>query len=183
MREKYINIGDTGWQERYYKELFDIDIDDIRKREICVNYLEGLEWTMKYYSSGCVSWDWCYNYNYPPLLKDLIKYIPYFDTEFVVEKPKFPVSPYTQLSYVLPRSSLNLLPPYIEKMLVKKHSKDWYNNLDITFEWSFCKYFLESHVCLPPISLDILEKEIEICVKQEKIKKTNIFLPSYVHAT
>ena len=47
--EKYINIGDDGWQERYYKELFDIDIDDNRRQEICINYLEGLEWNLKYY--------------------------------------------------------------------------------------------------------------------------------------
>jgi 5'-3' exonuclease len=182
-KEKYIDPSKYGWEKRYYNVLFQIDIDDMRLKQICKNFLEALEWTYKYYNTGCCDWRWHYHYNYPPLLKDLIKYIPYFDTEFVVEKPKFPVSPYTQLSYVLPRSSLNLLPPYIEKMLVKKHSKDWYNNLDITFEWSFCKYFWESHVCLPPISLDILEKEIEICVKQEKIKNTNIFLPSYVHAT
>lgn len=182
-KEKYIDPTTYGWEKRYYKVLFQIDIDDMRLKQICKNYLEALEWTYKYYNKGCCDWRWHYHYNYPPLLKDLIKYIPYFDTEFVVEKPKFPVTDYTQLSYVLPCSDLNLLPCYIENMLMKKHSNNWYNDRDITFEWSFCKYFWESHVCLPPISLDMLEKEIEICVKQEKIKNTNIFLSSYVHET
>ena len=180
-KEKYIDPTTYGWEKRYYKILFQIDIDDMRLKQICKNYLEALEWTYKYYNKGCCDWRWHYHYNYPPLLKDLIKYIPYFDTEFVVEKPKFPVTPYTQLSYVLPRSSLNLLPSYIENMLVKNHTNNWYNVSDITFEWSFCKYFWESHVCLPPISLDMLEKEIELCVKQEKLKKNNMFLPTFVH--
>ena len=182
-KEKYIDPTTYGWEKRYYKVLFQIDIDEMRLKQICKNFLEALEWTYKYYNTGCCDWRWHYHYNYPPLLKDLIKYIPYFDTEFVVEKPKFPVTPYTQLSYVLPRSALNLLPSYIENMLVEKHSGNWYNDSTITFEWSFCKYFWESHVCLPPISLEVLEKEIELYVKQEKLKKNNIFLPSYVHAT
>ena len=50
--EKYINVYKNEWEKRYYKclfdiELFDIEIDDNRRREICINYLEGLEWTIK----------------------------------------------------------------------------------------------------------------------------------------
>jgi len=181
-KEKYIDPNTYGWENRYYKILFKTDIDDIRLKQICKNYLEALEWTYKYYNTNCYDWRWCYKYNYPPLLKHLIKYIPYFDTEFISEKPKVAVTPYTQLSYVLPTSYLNLLPKHIEIMLKEKHNI-WYDNSDIDFEWSFCKYFWESHVCLPHINLDILEKDIDLCVKQESMRKKfeKPFDFSYLH--
>ena len=154
--EKYINPYKANWQHRYYKSLFDIEIDETRKKQICTNYLEGLEWTMKYYTTGCADWRWCYNHNYPPLFSDLLHYIPYFDAEFVKNKPPAPVSELVQLCYVLPKQSLKLLPEKLYEGLVKDHS-DWYKT-DCDFVWAYCRYFWESHVQLPNIDIDELEK-------------------------
>jgi len=153
--EKYINPGTIGWEERYYKMLFYIDVDEHRRREICLNYLEGLEWTIKYYTSGCPDWRWSYKYNYAPLITDLYKYVPYFDTEFISSN-SHPVSDLVQLCYVLPRNSLNLLPKIIHDKLLSEHS-DWYG-LDYGFQWSFCKYFWEAHVVMPDIDINKLEQ-------------------------
>lgn len=154
--EKFINPFKSNWQNRYYKTLFNLEIDEIRKKQICTNYLEGLEWTMKYYTSGCPNWKWCYNYNYPPLLCDLIHYIPYFDTEFIEIIPAQPVSELVQLCYVLPKQSLHLLPDKLYKSLIDNHD-DWYKS-DCTFVWAYCKYFWEAHVNLPHIDMNELEK-------------------------
>jgi 5'-3' exonuclease len=145
--EKYINPFKSDWQTRYYKSLFNVDIDDVRRKQICVNYLEGLEWTMKYYTSGCADWRWSYHYNYPPLFCDLLQYIPYFDTEFVINKPANPVSELVQLCYVLPKQSLKFLPESLYNKLLKEHS-DWYNT-DCDYVWAYCRYFWEAHVNLP----------------------------------
>jgi hypothetical protein len=153
--EKYIDPYKTNWQYRYYKSLFDIDIDEVRKKQICTNYLEGLEWTMKYYTTGCADWRWCYNYNYPPLLSDLIRFIPYFDTEFIENKVANPVTELVQLCYVLPKQSLNLLPQELHDRLMKEHI-DWYSS-NCDFSWAYCKYFWESHVLLPHIDINELE--------------------------
>jgi 5'-3' exonuclease len=157
--EKYINPFTPNWQLRYYKTLFNVDIDEIRKKQICTNYLEGLEWTMKYYTTGCPNWRWCYNYNYPPLFCDLIHYIPYFDTEFVENIKQNPVSELVQLCYVLPKQSLQLLPDKLYNNLIKNHI-DWYKS-DCTFVWAYCRYFWESHVNLPHIDINELEKFVE----------------------
>jgi len=158
--EKYINPTKSYWQKRYYKALFMIhtDTNDEQKKDIATNYLQGLEWTMKYYTTGCPDWRWRYKFNYPPLLQDLLKYIPIFNTEFVPHKQQHPVTELTQLCYVLPRNSLNLLPEQLKTVLLKKHN-DWYKT-DCNFIWAYCKYFWESHVEMNDIDINELENFI-----------------------
>ena len=156
VHEKYINPFEPGWQKRYYKTLFNVDIDDTRRQQICHNYIEALEWTFKYYSSGCYNWRWKYNYNYAPLLEDLIKYIPYFDTDFIKYQTPNPVTAKTQLAYVLPRSSHNLLEKDTTNKL-HQYIDEWYPE-DFEFKYAYCKYFWESHLELPEISIHKLEQ-------------------------
>jgi len=154
--EKFINPYKDNWQRRYYKTLFDVEIDEHRCKQICTNYLEGLEWNMKYYTSGCPDWRWCYNYNYPPLLTDLLQFIPYFNTQFIENKEDHPVTDLVQLCYVLPRQSLQFLPEKLYKALIKQHL-DLYK-VECEFSWAYCKYFWESHPNLPHIDVDMLEQ-------------------------
>ena len=156
--EKLINPFKPNWQERYYEYLFDIEPKNLTKstkQNICVNFMEGLEWTMKYYTTGCIDWRWTYKFNYPPLFSDLIKFLPVFDKEFITEKPKQPVKDVTQLAYVLPKHSLYLLSKNIYNKL-NKHHPEWYIDT-CDFKWCYCKYFWESHVLLPEINIDALE--------------------------
>lgn len=158
--EKFINPYKTNWQSRYYKSLFDVQIDEDRRRQICVNYLEGLEWTMKYYTTDCPDWRWCYKYSYPPLLCDLIQYIPFFDTEFVTTKQENPVTELVQLCYVLPRQSLQFLPDKLYKALIRE-KLNWYGT-DCEFHWAYCKYFWEAHPNLPYIDVEELEEFVRL---------------------
>ena len=153
--EIYINPYESGWEERYYKTLFDIRIDDERRKEISINYLEGLEWTFKYYTEGCVDWRWTYNYDYPPLICDLMKYIPYFDTTMVAKSDACAVSEFVQLSYVLPGASLGLLPRPIETALRETYPECYSDQHE--FCWAFCKFFWEAHAHMPRLEIDALE--------------------------
>ena len=160
--ELYINPNEPGWEARYYHSLFDIrlDADNERVKDICVNYLEGLEWTFKYYNTGCVDWRWTYKYHYPPLLVDLLRYIPYFDTVFLGAErlQHMAVSPLVQLSYVLPKQNLYLLPQGLDMTLLND-KPEWYTD-KCEFLWAFCKYFWEGHVKLPEIDIEELEELI-----------------------
>jgi|694.fasta_scaffold88273_2 5'-3' exoribonuclease 1 len=155
--EKFVNPFKPYWQQRYYKGLLGIksDITGLLTKDIAVNYLQGLEWTMKYYTTGCADWRWQYKYSYPPLLQDLIKYVPVFPTEFVPLKPFNPVSEIVQLCYVLPKNSLNLLPKNLGQVLQTNY-KDWYKD-DCDFIWAYCRYFWESHVVMNDIDIGELE--------------------------
>ena len=155
--EKFINPVKPNWQSRYYSALFDIKHMELNKvKDVSINYLEGLEWTMKYYTSGCPDWRWKYKYNYPPLLQDLICAIPMFETTFVNDKPKNPVSEIVQLCYVLPRASLNLLPQKLYFELIRHHDEWYKGNCD--YIWAYCKYFWESHVEMNEINIEELEQ-------------------------
>jgi 5'-3' exoribonuclease 1 len=159
--ERYIYPKRPNWRVRYYSSLFEFKLNNQKPnsseiRKIATNYLEGLEWTMKYYTSGCIDWRWKYNYHYPPLLTDLLHLIPTNTTSsFIVSKTPNPVSELVQLSYVLPKTSLYLLPNSLSTKLLRMHP-EWYN-AECEFVWAYCKYFWESHVCLPPIDLKELE--------------------------
>ena len=90
----------------------------------------------------CPDWNWCYKYHYPPLLKDLLIFIPHFKTNFIEIKSPNPISQIDQLKYVLPKSHLDLLP---ENVYEEIKDSDWYSN-DFEFKWAFCRYIWESHI-------------------------------------
>ena len=158
--EEYIDPYKPNWQHRYYDKLFNIEYDKNLIKNICINYLEGLEWTFKYYNTGCPDWTWYYKYHYPPLLEDLVKYIPTFNTTLIEDKNTYPIHEYTQLSYVLPKNSLNLLPIKIQHFLTKNYPDLHNDNCNIL--WYFCRYFWESHIDLPHIDIKKLNTLIKL---------------------
>ena len=156
--EKYISPSDNGWEDRYYKSLFHNSNHDI-KQQICTNYLEGLEWVYMYYSGKGFDWRWSYEYSYPPLIKDLYMYIPNNnEVKFINQKRDF-YTQHLQLAYVLPKSQSKLLPNHILEIINEKYPQ-LYSEEPYDFQWAFCRYFWESHVCFSGINMDLLEKNI-----------------------
>jgi 5'-3' exonuclease len=160
-----INPFDSGWEQRYYASLCDIDASVDMKPSIttlCRNYLEGMEWTFRYYTRGCVDWKWTYANHYPPLLADLVHHIPETTFSFLSVKPKEPIRDVVQLCYVLPRASHALLPPSVERALMRSGLKDRYtDNGSHNFKWAYCKYFWECHTDLPALDLRELEQIVK----------------------
>ena len=152
--EKYICPSEYGWEKRYYKTLFE---DDVSIKNICTNYIEGLEWVFKYYTSECPNWRWKYKYHYPPLFNDLVKFIPHFNMDFIKTPSNYNAfTPELQLSFVLPPKQLKLLPKSIHDFLIT-HYKEYYPER-YEFKWAFCRYFWEAHPLLPEIPLELLEQ-------------------------
>ena len=153
--EQIIQVGKTGWQERYYQELFFVDKTPDISKSISINYLEGLEWTFKYYTTGCCNWKWSYKWNYPPLLQDLYLHIPIKYKELVKEN-NYTIHPITQLAYVLPQEYYYLIPKIYQKHLCKL------NQSKPQFQWAYCRYFWEAHIISTSTTIKELEKILNI---------------------
>jgi len=151
--EHYICPQERGWESRYYQ----MAIPDTDIKEVCINYLEGLEWVFRYYTEGCPHWRWKYRFHYPPLMKDLVQYVPDFETEFVNSNEGInrPFHPNVQLSYVIPSWNHHLLSGDARRVL-EKHPDLFVGITDVRFQWTFCRYFWESHAVLREISLETL---------------------------
>lgn len=152
--EKYIDPYKSFWEKRYYEMLFNNIDSNYFKKQVSLNYMEGLEWVMNYYTSGCLDWRWTYKYNYPPLLIDLFRYVPSFDSKMIKENNNKPVTRIVQLSYVLPPES-HLLIPDIGSKLQKEFPQFYEDSPGMI--WAYCKYIWESHLMLPHIELEELE--------------------------
>ena len=107
---KKINLGEDGWMNEYYKYYFDIDNVVIRKEDIndiCNNYVEGLQWNIKYYLEKCPSYTWYYKYRAAPCLRELSIFLinRVYPAKFDEETT---FTPLEQLSIVLPIQSSHL---------------------------------------------------------------------------
>ena len=135
-----IMVGEPDWQRRYYEVLLESEPTTSFIQNICREYCDGLQWTFKYYTEGCIAWTWAFDYPYPPLLAHLSEHVPYlgYDTSFVDDPP---LDPLVQLCFVLPPASQYLLPPSMAEEMQKLGTHKVHRVV-----WAFCSYFWESHV-------------------------------------
>jgi 5'-3' exonuclease len=166
--ERGIDPFGAGWERRYYTALCDIHgPPEQALPSLCRNYLEGMEWTFRYYTSGCVDWKWSYANHYPPLLADLVHHVPETHDptnacSFLSVKPKEPIRDVVQLCYVLPRASHALLPPSVQRALMRgKIASKYTDDGSPHFKWAYCKYFWECHTDLPALDLHELEEIVK----------------------
>ena len=147
--ELYIAPRISGWETRYYKTLFHVKHPtNTYIQSICTNYMEGLEWVFHYYTTGCIDWQWTYQYDYPPLLRDLYQYLPR-DYSLsnkplrMIRECRNPFTSNEQLMFVLPSKS-KFVEGLIDQETYEKESEIERKNVHL--QWTFCKYLWESHV-------------------------------------
>jgi 5'-3' exonuclease len=85
-------------------------------KEICHDYLFGLEWILQYYTIGVSDWNWYYTHMYSPFVYDL--YLHSLSYTFGREqKQTEPSEPFKQLLSILPQTSSGLLPSPLDTLL------------------------------------------------------------------
>ena len=127
------------------------------------NYIQTILWTLNYYHDDCINWRIAYEYEYPPLLSDLHKHIPYFNNEITLAREMNPYHSVCSLVYIIPPSSYDLLPPKIKEYIVNYYNLHEYNIESMKFKYSYCRYFWEAHIVdeiSDKININNIEKEI-----------------------
>ena len=161
--EVFINPYEEEWNHRYYYSLLSINSNksDYKKNieNLCLNYIETLQWVYNYYTSSCKNWTIHFKYNYPPLLSDLYSYIPYFNSEFVIVENNDILNDKLLLCHVLPKKSLCLLPDKIHNYLLKNYEHLYKEDYSIVY--AFCKYFYEGHVIFPEFNIEEFNNAIK----------------------
>ena len=169
-KKSNVNLGKEGWQTDYYKYYFNID-NSIDSNEfissVCKTYMEGLEWTLNYYTKGCPSWKWYYPFRSSPCLRDLVIYTSerVYGTEF---EESSPYTPLEQLVLVIPKQSFNLIPKEYKDVLIKDISISNYYPDDFELDMENKLWFHECNPIIPIINDKV------ILNKLSKLKLNNI---------
>ena len=116
------NISEA--RQFYYDEKFYINAErnphDLTL--ILTAYMQGLQFVLSYYYTGCPSWVWFYPYYYSPLISDLSNLmthlnLPHVADNLIVFEQGKAYDPFKQLLLILPIGSNHLLPHSISKIV------------------------------------------------------------------
>lgn len=142
------SLYEPGYRERYYKQKFGRDLDDVEfRRGLVKSYVEGLCWVLAYYYQGCQSvcslshveslgggtlnydvghpqWQWYYPQHFSPFAADFTD-LADLDINFEIGRP---FRPYEQLLGVFPADSRHHLPEPYHHLMTDETSpiKDFY---------------------------------------------------------
>lgn len=123
--------NENGWSinlNNYINDYNKTHFGETEKKmeNVCIDYLNGLQWVLTYYSKGCPSWTWYYSYQYAPFASTLKKYVKdYKNKKYGSTKPCLP---FHQLLNVLPPRSANLLPEPLNKILLENNNENFPND-------------------------------------------------------
>ncbi|ODA81243.1 hypothetical protein RJ55_04207 [Drechmeria coniospora] len=115
-QEKY-----RGWKTKYYLQKFPEWPPEKyanEQKDLCENYVQGLQWVLFYYYKGIASWPWFYGYHYAPLITDVTLGLG-ADLNFTKGQP---FKPYEQLMGVLPDRSKSIVPKIYHDLMTNPKS-------------------------------------------------------------
>ncbi|KAH0792276.1 XRN 5'-3' exonuclease N-terminus family protein [Histomonas meleagridis] len=175
LRQKYassedINVGEEELKALYtehnkqyilskypeHTEDFDEFIEKISK-----SFIEAITWVLKYYHSGCCSWNWYYQYHYSPPLEFILPYIKDYEPEFEEGIPRSPLQ--TLLAITTPKS-YQLLPKSLQSYITDPESPIYsMYPTDFKVDQNGKKESWRATYLLPMIDFDLLDEVFKKC--------------------
>ena len=110
------DVDINSYRNEYMKTLFDEETEE----SVCHQYLEGMQWVLNYYTTGCTSWNWHYKHHHSPFAFHMSRHIETY--EHGTYKHSFASTPFKQLLSILHPISSNLLPKPLDNLLTNPES-------------------------------------------------------------
>ena len=104
------------WRYYYYRNLFDVNINNDSTSIISSNFIKGIYWTYNYYKKMDLDYTWYYPYNYPPTAKDISNYLKVNIIKEIELKGEY-LPPNKQLLLILPIYSIDLIDEQSKKYM------------------------------------------------------------------
>jgi len=117
-----------GYTAEYYKTKFTVS-----EEQVCLDYIRGMEWIMRYYNDEIPSWDWFYPHSYAPFANELYTNLRKY--EFIPFKKGKPYTPFHQLLSVMPPQSKALLPTELHFIIEKFPTEITIDLAGKKFDW------------------------------------------------
>ncbi|KAL8391973.1 hypothetical protein RB595_002258 [Gaeumannomyces hyphopodioides] len=163
------------WKDEYYSEKFKEwstpELKEEGLRQLCENYVQGLQWVLYYYYRGIRSWPWFYKYHYSPMISDVMKGLN-ADMNFKLGQP---FKPFEQLMGVLPDRSKKIVPTVYWPLMTQADSPiiDFYPR-DFVLDMNGKKQEWEAVVKIPFIDerrlLDAMATKNDLLADDEKAR-------------
>ena len=159
--EDKIKFGYPGWEQKYKNNFSENEIT-----KACQDYLNGMVWSINYYTDKCIDYGWTYKSEYVPCVDDIYKNLKLNLVDpnalFSAEKilTDFPSINF-QLMYIMPPQSVKLLPVPLRSLVRNKKSpvKHYYVK-EFEIDKVNKKLLWECEPLLPVIDIELLNKVI-----------------------
>ncbi len=171
------NLPVNEWKKQYYTYYFDIDSSNPKeyrdyRKLICMKYLEGLVYVLKYYLVGVPSWKWYYPFRATPLPSDILYFMKNESLDFKFNKDT-PYTPLQQLMMILPLRYKDLLPRKLQSIITDlSYSFYPYYPNDFNVDFLLKEKFIYSEPLLPDYN-DKLFNDLNVKKIFEDLGKTN----------
>lgn len=184
--KKVLNQKKEFELEDYKMQYLEKKIKD-KENNVSTNYIDGLNWILRYYFYGIVDWNYVYFYSYAPFASMITQNIDITKLNYynlVKVEPTTPTPPFLQLLAILPSKNKNLIPSPLNEIMELDNMKKYYPDI-IEIDFQGKRKEFEGIVILPFINMQDLiveyNKKIQL-VSEEDLKRNNfakiIFLKS-----
>ena len=159
-----IQLGSKGWIDRFNQYWIGSNEPEILDN-VVINYLEGLEWILSYYNTGCKNWFWHYKFPVAPNLYSLYQGIEQMrkKTKYInnsVETNQFTsiktLNLY-QLIMVIPKKSVKVIPKKYRDLYIKPEFA-YLLPSDFKLLTLFKRFYHECYAVLPRIETDLYNR-------------------------